>query len=171
MNDERWATVPEHPDYEVSDYGRVRRATGSTAGRVLSLTPTGKKRQYLRVGLHTKGIRSHHYVHRIVLRAFVGGRPTPKHECNHIDSDPSNNNLDNLEWVTRPENLRHAYRAGTMRPTRGELDGRARLTESQVLEIRARHSNGESMSELTRAYGVSYSCIKKVVRRIRWTHI
>lgn len=43
--------------------------------------------------------------HVLVILHFVGPRPTPKHEVNHIDMDKLNNHYTNLEWVTHRENI------------------------------------------------------------------
>jgi hypothetical protein len=52
-------------------------------------------------------------VHQLVLEAFVGARPTPKHESRHLDGDSSNNRPGNLEWSTHAENNRDRVRHGT----------------------------------------------------------
>lgn len=56
-------------------------------------------------------------VHRIVATYFCDN-PEHKPEVNHIDGNKSNNRASNLEWVTRSENERHAYRTGLAKPTR-----------------------------------------------------
>lgn len=53
-------------------------------------------------------------VNRLVLEAFVGPCPDG-HESNHKDGIKSNNDSENLEWVTHSENVQHAYRLGLKR--------------------------------------------------------
>ncbi len=50
----------------------------------------------------------HRKVQHLVARMFMDPKPEG-HEINHIDGNPSNNRLDNLEWVTHSENVKHAY--------------------------------------------------------------
>lgn len=75
----------------------------------------GAERGYKRVVLgkrhHAYGKRLWLYVHRILAELFIPN-PENKPYINHIDSNPSNNSLDNLEWVTPKENVHHAIKAG-----------------------------------------------------------
>ncbi len=68
------------------------------------LTPRKTKSGYLRAQLVNKDF----YIHRLVCNNFI--RPLkPKEEINHIDGNKQNNNLENLEIVSRIENQNHAY--------------------------------------------------------------
>lgn len=54
--------------------------------------------------------------HRLVAEAFLS-KPSVLHiEVNHIDGDKSNNQLKNLEWVTRIENIQHSIKIGIRKP-------------------------------------------------------
>lgn len=53
------------------------------------------------------------HVHRLLAETFINpGMDTASLTVNHIDGNKRNNNLDNLEWVSRSDNLLHAYNAG-----------------------------------------------------------
>src|SRR5699024_7150413 len=58
---------------------------------------------YPHVSLSRNNERHTHYVHTLVLLAFVGERPAGM-ECLHKDGNPNNNRLDNLRWGTPSEN-------------------------------------------------------------------
>lgn len=99
--------------YEVSDDGRIR-----TDGmrRDKRRFPPKELRQfpqngYLTVTLWIEGKPTRLYVHRLVLSAFDKECPLSM-ECNHKDGCKSNNKLENLEWVSRSDNLKHAIRTG-----------------------------------------------------------
>lgn len=81
---------------------------------------TGYMRVYMRDSLSQK--RKDRYVHRLVAEAFIPN-PHGKRTVNHIDSDRSNNCIDNLEWATHKENLLHAEEYGLLErcPTTGKM--------------------------------------------------
>lgn len=101
---EIWKKIEEFPDYEVSNQGRVRRPGSVWNGHKGHIAVgTDRGGGYMVVGL-TKGKK--HYsrlMHRLVAQAFIPN-PNNKPCVNHIDCNPSNNNVDNLEWCTKKEN-------------------------------------------------------------------
>ena len=84
---------------QASNLGRVRTAYGI-------ITEGWESGGYLRVGINGKMP----YVHRLVADAFLPPPPSEAHtQVNHKDGDPANNCADNLEWVTRSENVQHSF--------------------------------------------------------------
>lgn len=72
---------------------------------------TGMNQRYLIVSAMKNGRQKHLYVHRLLAKAFIPN-PDNKPHINHIDGNPRNNDLDNLEWVTPKENVDHAIKIG-----------------------------------------------------------
>lgn len=68
--------------------------------------PFPNKKGYLRVQLYKNNKRRNLRVHRLVALAFIPN-PDNKPKVNHIDGDPTNNVVSNLEWVTGEENRAH----------------------------------------------------------------
>lgn len=66
------------------------------------------------VNLSKDRIQKWYLVHRLKAIVFIPNIEN-KEQVNHIDGNKSNNDLSNLEWVTRSENMRHAYRIGLLK--------------------------------------------------------
>ena len=105
-------------------------------------------------------------VHRLVAQAFIPN-PDSKPEVNHIDGDKKNNNMSNLEWCTSSENVQHAVDTGLIN-NKGSNNGKSKLSEKQVLEIR---DSNLTQTELGKLYGVPQTVISKIKHRKLWTHI
>ena len=104
---ELWAIIDENNNYEVSTYGRVRRIS---TGKILK---GGNHKRYITVALHSNGIRSDRYVHRLVAQAFIpNDNPEEKKYVNHLDHNIQNNYVENLEWCTPSENIMHGWKNG-----------------------------------------------------------
>ena len=74
---------------------------------------TSRDKRYKSVTATVDGKQKHYYVHRLMAEAFIPNTEN-KPQVNHIDGNPLNNNIDNLEWVTASENIQHAYDNGLM---------------------------------------------------------
>jgi hypothetical protein len=88
---------------------------------------------------------------------------------NHIDGNKKNNSLDNLEWVTQMENIRHSAETGLHH--KGSRCKWAKLTESDVVDIRKRISRGNSLASIGRLYGVHPQTIYDIRTRNTWRHV
>ena len=105
---------------------------------------------------------THIYVHRLLAKYFIPN-PENKPHVNHIDGNPMNNSLNNLEWVTHKENIRHAAKIGRMKS--GEKHHNVKLTDREVLEIRDLYKHKiYNQRELGEIYGVFQTNISFIVR-------
>lgn len=160
---EQYIKIKDFPDYEVSDHGNVR----NKKGKILISAPDQKG--YLMVGLRKENKTYTKRVARLVAISFIPN-PENKKYVNHIDNNPSNNEVSNLEWNTQAENISHAVKQG--RFNQGTLSPRTKFTEEQILEIRKRIANKEiSQCKLAKELGVTQNCISEIVNRLTWKHI
>ena len=107
-------------------------------------------------------------VHRLVLSTF---KPVPnmdKLDVNHIDGNKLNNNIENLEWCTRSENIKHAYKTGLEKKVTGEKHHNHKLTEEDVRYIR---ECDISSYRLAKELGVDSSTIRDIRRRKTWRNV
>lgn len=103
-------TVGEFSNYEVSNTGLVR---NKETKKLLKIHKNHLGYEF--VGLSNKGRVRKHRVHRLVAFAFLEN-PENKPNINHLDSNPSNNHVDNLQWCTQSENIKYAYDYGFKKP-------------------------------------------------------
>lgn len=158
--------------YEVSNKGSVRSLPRVTCrgqkrnGKILKLVKWGMP-SYLGVYLCKDGTEKRVLVHRLIAQTFIPN-PNNKPEVNHIDGDRFNNTVENLEWATPKENVRHAYDTGLAAGLKGERNGCSKLTENQVLEIYERGNKGESQRSLAREFGVVQNTVGQILRGEKW---
>lgn len=109
------------------------------------------------------------YRGRLILTVFVGPCP-PGMECCHCDGNPKNDDIGNLRWDTRSENIKDMFRHGTDK-TRGTKSHFAKLSEQDVIEIRRLCESGVRQLELSNKFGVSRECISVIINGKSWKHI
>ncbi len=155
--------------YDVSNEGRIRRiAPGKKTrpGRILK--PHKRKNDgRLTVALSYHGKRFDGNLHSLVASTWIGPRP-PGMEIDHIDGNPENNNIANLEYVTPQENMKRAYKLGLVKLKFGIEHYLAKLTIDQVRIIR---SCTAPSTLLARVFSVTPITIRQVRRGLTWKHI
>lgn len=165
--------------YEVSNYGNVRSVTNvitRSNGRkhtVVSkvLKPATNKNGYLRVGVCVNKKLKTYSIHRLVALEFIEN-PLNKEEVNHINGNKKDNRCENLEWVTRKENIEHCLLNKLQTPFKGEEVGTSILKEWQVREIRKKFIPRKySRARLAKEYNVTEATIKDILYKRTWKHL
>lgn len=148
--------------YEISNYGRIksvcriishkRLGNKRVNERILRAFKTGTSAQgYLGVSLkNNNGKIVNVKIHRAVAETFIPN-PENKREVNHIDGNTHNNRVDNLEWVSSVENMKHAKSIG-------KLDF---LYRGKAVRNRDTGEVFQSCAEASRKYGISADGIRR----------
>lgn len=156
VNKMTWV-IYENTKYFVNRGGQIkgpRKILKSTLGS------TG----YLVVEINKKQVK----VHRVVAESLIPN-PLSKTQVNHINGVKTDNRVENLEWCTQKQNVYHAWATGLCKPSKGENNGRSKLTLKQVREIRNLYSNtNTSYRKLAAVFGVTFAHIGKIVNRRNW---
>lgn len=156
---EEWREVLGHPNYRVSNLGRV-------AGPRGLIRLTANTDGYLRVGLSRGPEKVLKNVHILVCEAFHGPKPFPEAIVLHgPDHTKSNCRADNVRWGTFAENMQDSAEAGN---GCGERNGNAKLTWEIVRSIRRRSSAGETASGIARSLGISSQVCSRIIRGLLW---
>lgn len=100
LSGEEWKVILQNPLYSISNKGRV---VNNKTGRLLYIDTCQK---YSRVSLNDK---KHYYIHRLVYCTFNNDYDLDGYVIDHLDSNPRNNCLENLEKVTHAENNRRRF--------------------------------------------------------------
>lgn len=108
------SAIARHTEgYRVTVDGRVYSVVHNWRGYgIRELQQTPNSCGYLSVRLSVDGKRTRLAVHRLVARAFLGPKPSPRHEIRHLNGDKTDNSVENLAWGTGKENAADRARHG-----------------------------------------------------------
>lgn len=132
MKEEQWKIAivngEEWKEYEVSTWGNVRSNQWSkrhkTSGHLLKIYYD--RNNYGQVTFKVGDRKKTCYVHRLVAETWIPN-PNGYTDVNHKDENPSNNHVDNLEWVSHKQNMNYGTQA-----KRGAETKKKRYNTNQV---------------------------------------
>ena len=149
MTNEFWKIVEDHPNYMISDQGRLMNIK---RGRIIkgSIHRDG----YHRYCLSTNGKCRSVFAHQLVAEAFI---PNPDNlpEVNHIDEVKTHNYPSNLEWTTRKGNMWHSRFANAETYKVQHPDGHVEVTHN--------------LSEFCREHNLNVGNLHKGITK-GWSH-
>lgn len=161
---EVWKDVKNYEGiYQVSNFGRVK-SFNKVKAKILkcSLTDAG----YYRVNLHKNGKQRNFKIHQLVAISFLNHTPNGhKVVVDHIDNNPLNNKLENLQLITNRENSSKDRFGGTSKYIGVSLVGRTNKWKAQIRikgkdkflghfnnELEASNAYQEELKELIKEY-------------------
>lgn len=176
---EEWKDVPGYPHYQASSLGRLRsidrhvKIMGRWGYEVTRhhkskiLKPWVNKRGYNYTSLGDGNRKETHYW---IAISFLGPKP-PGKETNHKNGNKSDNTPQNLEWVTRQENVKHSFSTGLNHYW--AKHGISKLDETQVTEIKhllagKKKRQRPYYSEIADKYGVDRKTIESIAKNKTW---
>lgn len=123
-----WKNIAEFEgSYQISNLGEVRSLDRTIyvtrknkiekhelKGRILKISTDKYGYKYVMLNKNNKGYLRK--IHRLVAINFLEKNNSKNIEVNHIDGNKQNNSIENLEWVTRLENIQHSIAIGIRTP-------------------------------------------------------
>lgn len=162
-----WRKIPGYENYIISTQGdvvRIMTQKGKPVRR--NKHPSDNGLGYRVVVLSKDGKRAMFRVHRLVMLTFCGAS---EQEVNHKDGNKANNCLDNLEYISRGDNVRHAsQQLGAQYGARGEKHHNAKLTKDDIDTIFCMKAQGRSLREIGDELDVHFTTVRDVVNRKTW---
>lgn len=156
---------PKGFHYAVTNYGRIISfATEPEDGRFLN---PARVSGYPAVAIRTKKGNKTYYIHRLVAKLFLR-QPSPKHKfVIHLNHKKEDNNIQNLKWVTREEQTKHA-----IQDRRAREAGNYKLTEAKVRMIKRKLQGGKTrLKMIGKQFGVSDMQIHRIKTGENWSHV
>ena len=117
-------------DYQISNTGKIKSIKRKHVTKTFIMKPSPNADGYMITTLRRNGKSNPVRIARLVASHFLD-KPSLNHEVNHIDSDRTNDNLSNLEWVTHRENIIHSHKSGSASNV-GLKNPRCRNSENDV---------------------------------------
>jgi hypothetical protein len=146
--------------YVTDDY----RVYNSRTKRFLTAYPVlngrSKTKKYLGLNLHINGKQTNVMYHRLLAEVYITN-PDNLPQVNHIDGNPLNNSLDNLEWVSASRNNIHAITTG-LRPTK--------LNQQKADQIRELIKQGVSAKEIMNLYNIKSTLFYRIKSNQSWVY-
>lgn len=148
--------IDKYPDYFATKNGLI---FSSKTNKFLKFSYD--KQGYARVGIYIGNYKNKTIkVHRLIAETFINNTEN-KGDVNHIDGNKSNNNVSNLEWCTRSENIKHAFSIGLSVISEGQKKRFSLMSKSQV-----GIKNPSARKIINIETGEVFDTIKEVVEKI-----
>lgn len=168
--------IPNWPGYMVSNMGNVysTKTKGSQGKafcepRKMCIRPN--KRGSTRVGLRdNKGYKTMLFVSRLMWETFRGPIPCD-YIIDHIDCNPTHNWLNNLQCITKSENIKRAYLNTRNAFSKGSKNGSSKFTTLNIGNILFDISNGVARKDISSKYNISPKQLCRIIKGEAWSHI
>lgn len=162
--EEIFKEIPDANGYYISNLGNVKIDPGVNLHYPNGIVKTEfnkDKDGYYRMSIKVNGISKGFVIHRLVAMAFIPNTDVSKTCVNHKDANRTNNNVENLEWVTPRENVLHSFQYGNRHKCL-EVPRVCKLTDYQISQIDVLRQY-YSLKKIADLFNISYTSIKNIV--------
>ncbi|QEC44396.1 NUMOD4 domain-containing protein [Pseudobacter ginsenosidimutans] len=165
---ETWRPVVGFDGYFVSDQGNLKsidRIIKTKNGKLCrikgrSITIRLNNFGYLDTRLYKNGKKKSAFLHRLIAEAFIPN-PANLSQVNHLNGIKTDNRIENLEWSSPANNMKHAHDTGLSKPPN--------QNHRKVID-NCTNQEYDSIREAAKAYGIPYSTCKYILRSLTKNH-
>jgi hypothetical protein len=162
IENEIWKDVDGYENsYQVSNYGRVKSLGNKSNHKNPIILKQAIVMEYPCITLTKNSKAKMFKVHRLVASAFCE-KTDENHEVNHIDGNKENNFYKNLEWVSKSENMIHAFKLGLKKEKKGKYNKRSIPVLQIDVDSGETVNRFEGLREMERNTGFSRPNVKAV---------
>lgn len=165
---ETWRPVPGYEGYLISDQGNLRsidRIIKTKNGKICRIkgrliTVRLNNFGYLDTRLYKNGKKKSAFLHRLIAEVFI---PNPSNlaQVNHLNGIKTDNRIENLEWASPANNMKHAHDTGLSKPPN--------KNHRKVID-HCTNQEYDSIREAAKAYGMPYSTCKYILKSVTKNH-
>jgi hypothetical protein len=171
--EEIWKDISGHENvYQISNFGRIKSLKKRCGYEEKIMKQSVTQRGYMQIILRKNGYKITYLVHRLVLQTFIKESLL---QVNHKNGVKTDNRLDNLEYCTGSENMKHAHETGLQINKKGELSCRSKLSDSQVKQIKDILKNPDlkhgDKKKIAQKFNVVPGVLYAIEKGITWKHI
>ena len=159
---EIWKTILNYNKYEISNLGRIKRFSR------IRKPVLGK--DYYRINLCKSSTQKTFYIHILVAENFIGSIPKD-FIVNHKDGNKLNNAVENLEIISKQDNVVHAYKNNLTKTKKGSDHQNSKITEDDVHKIFELRKEGKTHKEIAAIFNISREQVRDIINRKRWKHL
>jgi hypothetical protein len=164
MDHTTYKTIPFADNYAISKDGIVINKKFKKVKK-----PSINSKGYCNMKLPVDGVQKTFTVHRLVAMLYLDN-PLNYEQINHINGIKTDNNLSNLEWCSRQQNMKHACEIGLI-DRKGSKNPNAKFTEQQVREIKTLLQQKVKHRIIAEQYKTNRVLITNISIGKTWKHI
>jgi hypothetical protein len=166
-----WIEIPGYERiYQAASTGKIRRIGKASGATALKELKPFLQNGYCFVCLSINRKIKRKSVHSLVMLSFKGPVPD-RHEINHIDGNKSNNNIKNLEYVTRSQNRWHSVNILGEKIVSGERHGMSKLDKNKVKNMRKFRQAGLTYKKIADLFSIDYQTAWSAINSRTWCHV
>ena len=156
-------------EYLINEYGEVFDVKENKMRK-----PHIHRKGYLKISFYLNGKYKQRFVHRLVMQTFKWKEGCENLQVNHIDGNKQNNHIDNLEWCTLQENMKHAWENGLCKNSVscGDNAHNRKLSEAKVKQLKKDYYiNHLKIVDIIKKYDISRATFYLIKNGKTWVNI